>query len=109
MLRVNTYSSFSAVTDIRKGRKGMVLVREKLYFPGGPLFPGGLSRPLSPLGPGIPCDPLSPIWPSVPSLPCGPLDPGTPGIPGMPLDSKMPGKPTINPLFKKKKFGMEEA
>ena len=29
MLRVNTYSSFSAVADIRKGREGMVLVREK--------------------------------------------------------------------------------
>ena len=29
MLRVNTYSSFSAVEDIRKGREGMVVVREK--------------------------------------------------------------------------------
>ena len=29
MLRVNTYSSFSAVADIRKGREGMVLVGEK--------------------------------------------------------------------------------
>ena len=29
MLRVNTYSSFSAVADIRKGREEMVLVREK--------------------------------------------------------------------------------
>ena len=29
MLRVNTYSSLSAVADIRKGWEGMVLVREK--------------------------------------------------------------------------------
>ena len=29
MLRVNTYSSFSAVADIRKRREGMVLVCEK--------------------------------------------------------------------------------
>ena len=29
MLQVNTYSSFSAVEDIRKGREGMFLVREK--------------------------------------------------------------------------------
>ena len=29
MLQVNTYSSFSPVEDIRKGREGVVLVREK--------------------------------------------------------------------------------
>ena len=29
MLQVNTYSSFSAVVDIRKGREGVFLVREK--------------------------------------------------------------------------------
>ena len=29
MLRVNIYSSFSVVADIRKGREGMFLIREK--------------------------------------------------------------------------------
>ena len=29
MLQVNTYSSFSAVEDIQKGREGMVLMREE--------------------------------------------------------------------------------
>ena len=29
MLQVNTYSSFSAVEDIQKGREGMVLMCEK--------------------------------------------------------------------------------
>ena len=53
MLRVNTYSSFSAVADIRKGREGVVLVREKQLRAGERGGRGTLSSPPFSLARGL--------------------------------------------------------
>ena len=60
---VNTYSSFSAVVDIRKGREGMVFVREKHLRAREKGGRGTLSSPLLSLG----CA-LAPKSLSIPSL-----------------------------------------
>ena len=53
MLQVNTYSSFSAVEDIQKGREGMVLMCEKHLRAREKGGRGTLSSPLFSLARGL--------------------------------------------------------